>query len=382
MDRQHLENLMKSYFQGTISAEDERELVSLLTEDPSDEILDCFDLYYNRYATPVPFHPIQKQEVWNQIVNKQSAQHTIRSWRRYLPYAAILIGVIMASIFAHQFLQTSDDKVYIQELSKTIYLKNRNMPQLTIRDQSGDVKAVSQEQLLNYGLSLVSDNHIVVLKNHFVKDKFRYNTLSLQTHEGQVFQLTLSDGSSVWLNSQSQLTFPQSFLRDKRIVELQGEAYFEIASQVYRPFQVLTGGVTTQVLGTHFNISAYPKQKKEITLLEGAVKVLHEQGQVILTPGQQAYGEQGMQVRNVDIEHVRAWQQGYFYFDNVSTKQLMNQIKEWYDIKFVKYEYASEDRFSGTFKKSKSLVELLQNLEEVSSVHFKIKKGGVYVLKK
>lgn len=381
MDRLHLEDLMKSYFQGTLTAEDERELVTLLTEDPSEEILDCFDQYYNRYAVPVEFRPVQKEEVWNQIVNKQLTHPSITSWHRYLSYAAILIGVLMAGFFAYQFLQT-EDKSSNQELSKTIYLRDSHMPQLTIKDQLGDVKVIPQDQLENYGLSLVSPNHIAVLKDHFVDDKFRYHTLSLQTHAGQVCQLTLSDGSTVWLNSRSQFTFPQSFHRDQRVVELQGEGYFEVTSQVHRPFEVKTGKVTTHVLGTHFNIAAYPDQMKSITLLEGSVKVLHEHAQVMLSPGQQAYVEQSMEVRNVDLASVIAWQQGYFYFDNLSARQLMDQIKEWYDIKFVKYDYASEDRFSGTFKKSKSLVDLLRHLEEVSSIHFKIKEGGVYVLKK
>lgn len=382
MDRQHLEYLMKGYFQGTITAKDERELITLLTENPSKEVLDCFDHYYNLFATPVAFLPTQKEKVWSQIINKQSPHHTIKFWPQYIHYAAMLIGVLMVSFFAYQFLHVSVDKPIRQEMSKTIYLRTLDMPQITIKDQFGLERTISQDQLENYGLSWVSPNHIAVMRDHFIEGNFRYNNLSVQTHEGQVCQFSLPDGSAVWLNSRSKLSFPQSFLTDKRIVNLQGEAYFEVASQVHRPFQVRTGKVITQVLGTHFNVAAYPNHQKSITLLEGSVKVLHEKGQVTLVPGQQAYGDEGMVVRNADLAHVIAWQQGYFYFDNLSARQLMEQIKEWYDVKFVQYDYASEDRFSGTFIKSKSLVDLLRHLEEVSSIHFKIKEGGVYVLKK
>jgi ferric-dicitrate binding protein FerR (iron transport regulator) len=196
-----------------------------------------------------------------------------------------------------------------------------------------------------------------------------YNTIT--TANGNQYQLILTDGSKVWLNAASSIRFPTSFTGNERKVEITGEVYFEVAKDPIKPFKVdfknKEGEINEiEVLGTHFNVNAYADEPDmKTTLLEGSVKIKAANKIQMLTPGQQAsITSGGIEVkRNVDIEHVMAWKNGYFLFDNTDIYTLMRQVSRWYNVD-VKYEgRITEDGFSGKILRDVPLSKFIKVLE-------------------
>ena len=161
---------------------------------------------------------------------------------------------------------------------------------------------------------------------------------TLTTPCGQDYTVTLSDGTTVLLNAASQLVFPDVFVKEQRIVYLKGEAYFDVASDKEHPFIVKTDYFETVVLGTKFNVRSYSKIDAHVTLLEGKVTVTNDKTEsLILEPGEQVtLSENGkLEKQIVDTYPYLEWQKGYFYFDNVSLIEIMQELGRWYNVDVV-----------------------------------------------
>lgn len=177
--------------------------------------------------------------------------------------------------------------------------------------------------------------------------EMQYNTLT-NPRGSRVVDMVFSDGSHIWLNAGSSITYPVAFVGSERKVELKGEGYFEVAKDAARQFIVAANGVNTVVLGTHFNVQSYERQTK-VTLLEGSVKVAR-QGQVVdngvtVRPRQQVQvsGIEEIKVAgNIDLAAVMAWKNGAFNFDGMNAGQAMAELERWYDID-VTYEEGMQD---------------------------------------
>lgn len=225
-----------------------------------------------------------------------------------------------------------------------------------------------------------------------------YNTVS--TPRGGQYEIILPDGSHAWLNAASSLRFPAAFSGKERIVELTGEAYFEVAKNPSQPFRVLispttgTGGATVEVLGTHFNINAYHDEANiKTTLLEGSVKIeaggqtsdFRPQTSTILKPGQQATVSHQSQkshsipVQTVDTEEAIAWKNGKFQFNQADIRTVMRQIARWYDVEVVYEGKVSAEKFEGEIPRNSTLEEVFKILE-ISAVHFKTEGRKVIVM--
>ena len=153
-------------------------------------------------------------------------------------------------------------------------------------------------------------------------------------------QLTLSDGTRIWLNAESSLKYPDTFEgKAQREVYLEGEAYFEVSKNPQHPFLVKTTAIETQVLGTSFNIKAYSKKDVQVTLLEGSIKVSDKHhNNILLKPGEHTNEKlHKSQVENVS--QYRAWTTGSFYFDNTELIEIMRELGRWYNIDTVSYTH-------------------------------------------
>ncbi|MBO9682945.1 MAG: FecR domain-containing protein [Flavisolibacter sp.] len=222
-----------------------------------------------------------------------------------------------------------------------------------------------------------------------------YNTLT-NPRGSKVIDMTLSDGSRVWLNAGSSVTYPVAFVGKERKVSITGEAYFEVAHDADKPFKVGKGGMEVTVLGTHFNVNAYDdEQAIKLTLLEGSVRVTLGQGfggaqpdkgdrpSLIIAPGQQAVLRQAQDdihvVNDVDVDGVMAWKNGYFQFSGSDVPTVMRQIARWYDVD-VSYEgQIPERRFAGQMDRHANLSKVLRILEE-SNVHFRLEGRKLIVM--
>jgi len=210
----------------------------------------------------------------------------------------------------------------------------------------------------------------------------QYNTITVPV--GGQWQAVLADGSHVWLNALSSITFPTIFTGKERRVEIKGEAYFEIAHDKSKPFKVASLGQTVEVLGTHFNVMAYPDEKViKTTLLEGSVRLSDAGKTELLKPGEQAQVVAGeIKVTNdVDIEDVVAWKNGYFKF-NENLESTMNKIARWYNVEVV-YEDKPDNSlsFGGEISRTRNIRDVLNIMEYTGKVHFKIEGRRVVVKK-
>jgi ferric-dicitrate binding protein FerR (iron transport regulator) len=206
-----------------------------------------------------------------------------------------------------------------------------------------------------------------------------YNTMS--TPRGGQYKLILPDGTAVWLDAESSITYPTSFAGRERAVTITGEAYLEVAKDRGRSFRVKMNDMEIGVLGTHFNVNGYKDEgSMKTTLLEGSVKVERNGAGIVLKPGQQArVDEQIHIVDGVDVEQAVAWKDGFFSFNNADLQTVMRQLARWYNVE-VKYPAAiPKGSFSGEIGRALSLSQVLKILEQ-ERVQFKIEEGKRIVI--
>lgn len=221
-----------------------------------------------------------------------------------------------------------------------------------------------------------------VTANAVTKSAIEYNTIS--TPIGGQYSIVLPDGSKVWLNAASSLKFPTAFTGTERKVELNGEGYFEIAKNKHMPFKVKFNNEEVEVLGTHFNIMAYPDEAvTRTTLLEGSVSISKNNVKKVLIPGQQAVGglpTNGFNINQVNTDEAIAWKNGLFLFHNENIKSIMKKIARWYNVDVYYQGTLTSQEYGGRISKSKNLSEILKNLELTGTIHFKIDGRRVTVM--
>lgn len=207
-------------------------------------------------------------------------------------------------------------------------------------------------------------------------EEIAYNTL-YNPRGSQVVNITLSDGSVVWLNAGSSLTYPVAFVGNERKVTIAGEAYFEVAHDATKPFIVSKSETSVQVLGTHFNVNSYDDESAiKVTLLEGSVKINNS---VIIKPGQQAVVANEIKVLSgVDLEQVMAWKNGQFVLKGTDVAALLRQIARWYNVDIIFTGKVPERRFGGSISREVNLSAMLQALNE-NGVGCKLHEGKIIV---
>ena len=195
---------------------------------------------------------------------------------------------------------------------------------------------------------------------------------TISTPRGKDYELVLSDGTVVLLNADSKITFPTRFTGDKRTVKLVGEAYFKVSKNKHRPFIVETGNLYTKVLGTEFNLKAYPHSDVNVTLIKGSVAVNAEGKEVMLKPGENAeYSEnKDIEVTTVDTEGYIQWKDGYFYFDNVPLIDVVRDLGRWYNVNIeIRNNSLMSYRLHFIASRKASIKEFVDNLNEFNYLH-------------
>jgi transmembrane sensor len=338
-------------------------------------------------------------EVWGALKEGYVQKSQVKLWpqlnpalRRGIAAAAAILLVIGAGVwffYSSQYLVFSSQTVSGQSANDIAPGKNTATLTLangkTINLSDAKTGVVIGENNLAY-----NDGSLVQVS---VPSPGAKAQLIASTPRGGTYQVILPDGSKVWLNAASSLKFPSSFANTaKRHVELNGEAYFEVAKDKKHPFIVQTGQQEIMVLGTHFNVSAYRDETANTTtLLEGSVHVsrlLTKAGKnmdfagKILIPGQQSVlTDQSFQISNVDTEEAVAWKNGYFRFNKENIVDVMRKISRWYNIEVAYEGPVSQEEFSGTASRNKSAGQVLKMLQYSKSVQFKVEGRRVTVTK-
>lgn len=208
-----------------------------------------------------------------------------------------------------------------------------------------------------------------------------YNTIT--TPRGGQYALALADGTKVWLNAASSLTFPTAFTGEDRTVVLQGEAYFEVVHSAAHPFRVRTSAAVIEDIGTRFNVMAYPDEPHwKATLVDGLVRVSDGEDTKMLTPGQQAMGSvrKGDMaiVQDADVEEATAWKDGFFEFSTADVGDIMRQISRWYDVEIDYVNGLPAGHITGKIPRHTNLSKVLEMMQ-LSGIRFKMEDRKVIV---
>lgn len=318
---------------------------------------------------------------------RQSMKTTpIRTIQYWIPYAAAtallltFIGV-MWNINNRDASDTGHHIAYIEEIQpggNRAVLTLANGRTITLDESQNGI--VMGEDNIAY-----NDGSTLLEQTYDNPDRIPYALLV--TPKGGTYQVQLPDGTKVWLNAASTLKYPMKFVGEERVVELEGEAYFEVQNIKYDsqnsklgstgrsiPFKVVSKGQTVEVLGTAFNVAAYPDQYLlQTTLVEGSVSVLSSEKTpgaystpfAILKPGEQALVRGShIETKQVDVSQYTAWMEGYFYFNGHSPQDAFAQLGRWYDIDVIYLKNVPTIQFFGRIDRSKSLSSLLKILEK------------------
>ncbi len=324
---------------------------------------------------------ISADQAWKQILMKRRNQRRIRNIYRVTSVAASMILILGSVLFYQWKNRTAEQTIIARQLlsapiegKATLVLSSGEKVALT-----GKPEKTMEEK---GGVSIKTDSAFVeYTATEDLKEEI-YNELIVPKCGEYV--LKLADGSRVFLNSESTLRFPVHFTGKKREVFLTGEAYFEVAKDVARPFVVHTDKAAIQVLGTEFNVMAYGDEKStEVTLVNGVVEVAVDKFRGRLAPGQQmSVNNVSLQteIRQVKTDQYIAWKKGLFCFDAMPLEQLLRGLGRWYDISYTfRNANMKKIRFTGGFKKTESIEEIFRMIENVTEVKFRISGNNIII---
>ncbi|HJA13982.1 MAG TPA: DUF4974 domain-containing protein [Candidatus Butyricimonas faecavium] len=388
MEKEHTEEEMESrllaYFNGELD-EEERRMVERWVEERSEnrKVFEIFmrDCQHIRW--------VEKEQRVNLVRGKILMMRRIRRAKIRQIYYKVAVSITIIITLGGVYLLNSpakEDK--LADKIETIHpgspkaklvLSSGEIVDLmrdtgeVIREQDGSFVKVKEKGGLIYDTSKVVSKTEQLLYNKIIVPR------------GGEFFVTLTDGTSVWLNADSELEYPVQFAKNSREVRLKGEAYFVVREDIGRPFVVHSGEYSLRVYGTEFNLNAYKLDEIQAVLVEGSIgfraneTTLEKQ----LKPNQLAVvnvftGES--KIMNVDVYPYIAWKNQDIVFVNERLESIMDKIARWYDVDvFFKRESLKEVRFYGNMQRYADIGELLSLLEKISDVHFSIKGRTVIV---
>lgn len=365
---------------GLISIGQEQKLQQWLSENPQSALAckELLELLRKQHYVNLQ-KQVNKEQAWNKIRQRIHPDKTIR--RLALKWSKVAAVILFLTGLAW-YLKTTFTTTATKEIIAESAVPGRNN------------KAVL---ILSNGIQLVLDNPGDTLLKEFggvdirnkpgellSYDEHGNSTITEKTINkllvpaGTRYNLQLSDGTRVWMNSVSQLEYPVVFGKSERRIILTGEAFFEVTKDNKRPFIIEANGNEIKVLGTSFNVSAYESDMQmKTTLVEGAVEITSSQGQVFkLAPSQMASinnRNQSVVIETVDTRYFTSWKDGILYFDNLPLIELTTRLERWYDVEIhFKSEKAKQLHFSGAMENSRNIQFLLNLISQTTHVKFEI----------
>jgi transmembrane sensor len=325
----------------------------------------------------------RSDELLKQIISVPQVRKTHRRlWLTISSAAAILL---LASISVFWFFPN------IKRQPRVVFNKDINAGKIGATLTLADGRKIKLDDAENGKLaedagvkiSKTKTGELIYEINQNQQSANKSNTLS--TARGETYRLRLPDGSQIWLNAASSLTYHTNLKQaGNRKVYLEGEAYFEIAKDKSAPFIVETNNQTVEVLGTHFNVNSYLNDEaSNTTLLEGSVKMSTKSGfKAILVPGEQGTIASGkLSVEPVDSRLAVAWKNNKFMFESASIQEVMRMIERWYNVKVIYDGEIPENKFGGSVSRFDNVSKVLQILASTKKVNFRIEERRIYVTK-
>lgn len=387
MNKEYVISLFQNYLRDTATTEELQQLELALRDPVNEEMLkELIDKSYFQLSqvqlSAIP-DALAKENSFNFIIAQPQNKKPVKLWRRMSIAASILLFLSVGSYFlftkqpAQQNVQNQPNDISAERNKAILTLSNGQ--QILLNDAKNGTLAKQGNTVINK----TNDGAIAYngqrAESSVAGADIEYNTITVP--RGSTYKLTLTDGTKVWLNAISSLKYPTSFKGRERNVEIVGEAYFEVAHNKQKPFHVKAAGQTVEVLGTHFNINAYPDEEKIKTdLLEGSVKVSKNKESALLKPGQASVilaNQSKILVRNADVQSAVAWKNGLFSFKRADLKTVMRQISRWYDVDVSYQGEIPETAITGTIDRNLSAAKAL---EIISNLGVSYKSEGKKVI--
>lgn len=386
----HISKLITAELEGTLNPEQGMELQAWIDAAP-DHLA-----FYNRLVAEdnflqefKNFSRTETDHIWQLTAaelggrlaqeNRKASGRSIRLWLRIAGIAAAVTALAICVYFfvapdrSKNQIEYANGYVDIQPGRKGATITLGNGKVIRLSDLQSGV-SVGADRLAYADGTSVDKGADVDLKNQ---------TLTASTTNGQTYTFTLSDGTKVWLNAGSKISFARQFINKTREVLVEGEAYFEVAKDRHHPFIVRTNGQQIEVLGTHFNVNSYHDEPgTTTTLLEGSVKINAGNVQKIIRPGEQAINRSGrIAVREIDVENYVDWKNGDFNLNHIEFKTAMRKIARWYDMEIIYDESVPDNMESGGWiSRDKPLSTVLKSIESSGLVKFKVADKKIYVM--
>lgn len=390
LPKERIHYLLEAYIFKRATAIEENELMEWILEAGEDSELKNYILeIWNSYNSTEDISYVNWNEMYSRI--KQQTEGALEPkvrkmrWFRLTAAAAVLIALAAGS-YIYFAPGKKEPIATIQPNQIDIAPPSTNKAVLTLSNGT----KIEIDSIDNGMIALQGNVRIIKQSNGEITyagsdaKEVSYNTLDVP-RGSKPLSLTLSDGSQVWLNVGSSLTYPTAFTGKQRKVKISGEAYFEIAHNAKMPFIVQHDDVTVSVLGTHFNVNTYEDETAErITLLEGSVRVNKKMVSQLLKPGQQATIINKISdikvLDNVNMDEVIAWKNGKFKFvENTDIGPIMRQISRWYNVD-IEYKGRVNQRFWGSISKDVNVSRVLEILEATGGVKFKVEGNKITVM--
>mgnify|MGYP000874264894 CR=1 FL=1 len=388
-----LVDFLVKHFSGTLSQADRQALQKIFDDDPS--LRDQWDRYTSqgvRSSDAQFWDRLDLDQARANILSRESTRPARRLFGKNMPRLGIFIGLaasLLVFVGVALFLQkTNQDKQLVPD--QVYHYKNDVLPggqKATLTLSNGKVVTLSEEQTTLHeknGEQLQVSGGQLHYKPSSGKAELANLKNTLSVPESGFYRMVLPDGTKVWINSASELSYPLAFGKSIRQVELRGEAYFEVAHEKDRPFIVSTAHGDIKVLGTAFNLTAYSNTASNVTLINGSIQLTNKnQSSRQIIPGQKVeFDGSNMRVTQANIEKETAWQHGYFYFEHDQIQDIMEQLARWYDIQVIYQGQISKKRFGGSISRSVSLAEALELIRRGAGVEFGIDRKTVTVKNK
>ncbi|QJB38933.1 FecR domain-containing protein [Chitinophaga oryzae] len=388
------EALFRGYMNGTLNASEIHRFRRLAMERDNKAVLSRLleEAFSNpAYAEAADYDPAEMADEILLKARQQDAQLSMlpparkppvfRPWFKYAAAAAIF-GLLLAGTW--KFASRRQHPA-VPLATRQPVTPGTAQPVLIL----GDGSRLALDSVGNGTIAQQGNTRIVKLANGQVayqltgnnNGNMLYNTM--QTPHGCMYQLTLPDGSRVWLNAASSIRYPAAFAADRRQVEVTGEAFFDIVKDDRKPFTVTVQQLDIQVLGTAFNVMAYPDETTiRTTLLQGAINVSSGDARHLLHPGEQATmaGAGGpFSISKPNLEEILSWKNGEFYFKDTHIQTIMREVARWYNVE-VSYEGDMEDiTLSGIVSRNEPVAQLLKALEMTKMVRFRMNGNRIVV---
>lgn len=374
--------LLQKYFESKLSLDERHQLAQWLWSDRKNRLLfeklrseKILKKYYQSYQA------INPDEEYRLLLARYPKLTSPRVpslyWVRWIA-AVFLIMLGSGSAFLFFRSSSSDSESLPSEKSTMAIVLRTADGKIFHLDEQNDWSALEQK-----GLQVRDSLKQLVCSDLPVTDSISLHQLDIP--RGGEYKMVLSDGTKVWLNSESGIQFPVAFGNNSREITVYGEVYLEVARDEERPFQVVAGAGKVEVLGTKFGISVYPSdQIWETTLVQGSVRVNYGQQTMVLSPGRQAFVVQDkLKEQIVDTDKELAWTRGEFVFEHDRLEEVVKRLSRWYDVEF---RFGNDDLktyvFTGQVSRDNGIDHILDLMERMNVVRFEKKDGYILIKEK